>query len=83
MEEDYRNSQTHNVTFEEFHKYDINENVGFVFVKEDYDAMLVYMYRSSDISEDGLFNNESMYYKLYGWDVDTLLVLNPNVIEVV
>lgn len=33
------NAKIDNVTFEEFHKYDINENLGFVFVKEDYDAM--------------------------------------------
>lgn len=60
---------------------DFNANIDFEKLKEDYDALLVYMYRSSDISEEDMIGNNTIYYKLYGWDVDTLLVMNPDVIE--
>lgn len=33
------NAKIDNVTFEEFHKYDINKDNGFIFIQEDYDAM--------------------------------------------
>lgn len=57
----------------------INGNIDFEKLSEEYDALMVYMYRSTDISEDDFM--DGMYYKLYGWDVDTLLVLNPDIIE--
>ena len=41
-------------------------------LKENYDAIEV------DISADN-----TLYWELYGWDVDSILVLNPNVVEVV
>lgn len=47
---------------------------------EEYDAMLVYMNKGASSQDDRLMN--TVFYKLYGWDVDSLLVFNKNVIEV-
>lgn len=49
-------------------------NPDFEKISEDYDAMLVYMTYEGDIGFEG------SYYRLYGWDVDTLLVFNPDII---
>lgn len=54
--------------------------IDFEKLSKDYDALMVWIYRSSDISQDTL-SWDGIYYKLYGWDVDTLLVMNPDVIE--
>lgn len=43
-------------------------------IANDYDAMYVRMWWG-----DGI--NSGSYYQLYGWDVDSLLVLNPYVVE--
>ena len=59
---------------------DMNADIDFSKLAEEYDAMLVYMHRSTDIPEDNQFL-DGIYYKLYGWDVDTLLVFNPDIIE--
>lgn len=56
----------------------MNFDIDFEKIAKNYDAMLVYMYR--DEENKGM---KSMYFELYGWDVDTLLVLNHEVIEVV
>ena len=58
----------------------MNLDIDFEKLKENYDAMLVYMYRSKDIPKE-LMCCDGIYYKLYGWDVDTLLVMNPDIIE--
>ena len=39
-------------------------------LKLGYDAIMVYI------------SNVDVYYRLYGWDVDSLLVMNPDCIEV-
>lgn len=54
----------------------MNFDIDFEEIAKNYDAILVYMYR--DEESKGM---KSMYYELYGWDVDTLLVLNPDVIK--
>lgn len=56
----------------------MNFDIDFEEITKNYDAILVYMYRD----EENDFHR-SMYFELYGWDVDTLLVLNPNVIEII
>lgn len=43
-------------------------------LKDDYDAILVYITWEG---EDGL---DGSYYRLYGWDADSLLIFNPEVI---
>lgn len=58
--------------------YDVN--IDFEAISKEYDAMMVWMYRSEDL-DDSVRMFDGMYYKLYGWDVDTLLVFNPNVIK--
>ena len=60
---------------------DLNANIDFEEIAKKYDAIKVWMYRSSDIPEESIM--DGMYYRLYGWDVDTLLVLNPDIIEVI
>lgn len=61
---------------------DMNADIDFEKLSKEYDAMMVWMYRSTDIPEEDSFMN-GIYYKLYGWDVDTLLVFNPNIIDVI
>lgn len=55
-------------------------DINFEEIAKNYDAILVYMYRYRDEKTDW---HNNMYFELYGWDVDTLLVLNPDVIEIV
>lgn len=55
----------------------MNEDIDFEEIAKHYDAMMVYMYRNED--ENCWLN--SIYQQLYGWDVDTLLVFNPEIIE--
>lgn len=57
-------------------------DIDFKKLAEDYDALMVYIYRSSDLTDEEKLC-DGIYYKLYGWDVDTLLVLNPEVVEVI
>lgn len=54
-----------------------NEDIDFETLAKEYDGMLVYIYRSKEAPE--LFSG--IFYKLYGWDVDSLLVFNPDIIE--
>ena len=55
-------------------------DIDFEELSKEYDGIQVWMYRSKDInSTERLF--DGIYYRMYGWDVDTLLVLNPNIIE--
>lgn len=58
----------------------MNIDIDFEKLKEDYDAVMVYMYRSKDIPKE-LRCCDGIYYKLYGWDCDSLLVMNPDIIE--
>ena len=58
----------------------MNSDIDFEKLAEEYDGMLVYMYRSKDLDIKERFF-DGIYYKLYGWDVDTLLVFNPDIIE--
>ncbi len=59
----------------------MNSNIDFEELSKNYDGMMVWMYRSKDIdTKERLF--DGMYYRMYGWDVDTLLVFNPNIMEV-
>lgn len=60
---------------------DLNANIDFEKLAKDYDAIMVWIYRSSDVDYNNPLCSEGIYYKLYGWDVDTLLVLNPSVVE--
>lgn len=70
-----------NKEIEEFVSRDtMNLDIDFEKLKEDYDGMMVWIYRSKDIDKE-LMCCDGIYYKLYGWDVDTLLVFNPNIIE--
>lgn len=39
---------------------------------QEYDAMLVL-----------ISNDHKLYWDLYGWDCDTLLVFNPNIVEII
>ena len=58
----------------------MNSDIDFEELAKNYDGIMVWMYRSTDISyETKLF--DGMYYRLYGWDVDTLVVFNPDIIE--
>lgn len=58
----------------------MNSDIDFEKLSKEYDGIQVWMYRSKDInSTERLF--DGVYYRMYGWDVDTLLVLNPNIIE--
>ena len=58
----------------------MNSNIDFEELVKDYDAIMVWIYRSDD--QDELVRTfDGIYYRLYGWDVDTLLVLNPDIVE--
>ena len=58
----------------------MNADIDFEELSKEYDGIQVWMYRSKDInSTERLF--DGIYYRMYGWDVDTLLVFNPNIIE--
>lgn len=58
----------------------MNSNIDFEELTKNYDAIMVWIYRSDD--QDGLVRTfDGIYYRLYGWDVDTLLVLNPDIVE--
>lgn len=58
----------------------MNMDIDFEALAKDYDGMMVWMYRSIDI-EPEIMSFDGIYYKMYGWDVDTLLVFNPDIIE--
>ena len=49
-------------------------------LKETYDAIELHLSEERDILED--FWNR-LYYKLYGWDCDSILIMNPHVVIVV
>ena len=58
----------------------MNSDIDFEELAKEYDGIMVWMYRSKDIDkETRMF--DGMYYRMYGWDVDTLVVFNPDVIE--
>lgn len=58
----------------------MNSDIDFEELAKDYDGIMVWMYRSEDIDkETRMF--DGMYYRMYGWDVDTLVVFNPDIIE--
>lgn len=60
----------------------LNSNIDFEELSKNYDGIMVWMYRSKDIdTTKRLF--DGMYYRMYGWDVDTLLVFNPDIVEVI
>ena len=63
------------------YEYDtMNSDIDFEELTKDYDGIKVWMYRAEDLDRSKrLF--DGIYYRLYGWDVDTLLVFNPNIIE--
>lgn len=44
---------------------------------QEYDAIELHL--SEEIRDDYL---ESLYFKLYGWDCDSILIMNPEIIEV-
>ena len=54
----------------------MNIDIDFEALSEEYDAIMVYVHRGKDY-----FDN--LYHELYGWDCDTLLVMNKEVIEVI
>lgn len=58
------------------------DDIDFEELAKNYDGIMVWMYRSKDIdTTKRLF--DGMYYRMYGWDVDTLLVFNPDIVEVI
>lgn len=58
----------------------MNSDIDFEELAKEYDGIMVWMYRSKDIDkETRMF--DGMYYRMYGWDVDTLVVFNPDIIE--
>lgn len=54
----------------------MNIDLDFEALAKEYDAIMVYVYRGKDY-----FDN--LYHELYGWDCDTLYVMNKDVIEVI
>lgn len=61
---------------ETVHKY--NFDIDFEKIAEEFDAIMVCMYRSPIENF-----RDSLYWQLYGWDCDTLLVCNPNIIDLI
>ena len=62
-------------------EYDImNSNIDFEELAKEYDGIMVWIYRSSDIDLTRM-SFDGIYYRMYGWDVDTLVVFNPDIIE--
>lgn len=53
-------------------------SIDFEKLAKDYDAMIVWMYKDNS---PAMF--ESMYYLMYGWDCDSILVFNKEMIEVI
>lgn len=61
-------------------------NLDFETIAKEYDAMMVYLYRDTSSEEEyykTLIRDNSLYYKLYGWDVDSIVVFNPDIVEVI
>lgn len=54
----------------------MNIDIDFEKLAEDYDAIMVYIRRGKEYFD-------SLYHELYGWDCDTLLVMNKEIIEVI
>lgn len=54
----------------------MNIDIDFEALAKEYDAIMVYVRRGKDYFS-------SLYHELYGWDCDTLLVMNKKVIEVI
>ena len=62
-------------------EYDtMNTNIDFEELAKKYDGIMVWIYRSSDIDLTRM-SFDGIYYRMYGWDVDTLVVFNPDIIE--
>ena len=62
-------------------EYDtMNSNIDFEELAKEYDGIMVWIYRSSDIDLTRM-SFDGIYYRMYGWDVDTLVVFNPDIIE--
>ena len=47
---------------------------------EDYDAIIVYLNRYIPKS---MYPSDNLKYRLYGWDCDSILVLNKDIIEII
>ena len=45
---------------------------------KQYDAIEVSISSSYDLDGDW---HETLYYKLYGWDCDSILIMNPDIVE--
>ena len=58
----------------------MNSDIDFEELAKEYDGIMVWMYRSKDIDEEARMF-DGMYYRMYGWDVDTLVVFNQDIIE--
>ena len=62
-------------------EYDtMNSNIDFEELAKEYDGIMVWIYRSSDIDLTRM-SFDGIYYRMYGWDVDTLVVFNQDIIE--
>ena len=53
-------------------------SIDFEKLAKEYDAIIVWMYRDNHPKF-----HESMYYLMYGWDCDSILVFNKDMIEVI
>ena len=58
----------------------MNSDIDFEELAKEYDGIMVWMYRSKDIDEEARMF-DGMYYRMYDWDVDTLVVFNQDIIE--